>query len=89
MGILSWLVLGLIVGALANAVVPGRFPGGIVGTILGGIIGALVGGALFSVATGRGIEGFNLRSLGIAFIGAAILLLVLRQVGRTDAPARA
>ena len=82
MGILGWIVLGLIVGALANLLLPGRFPGGLLGTIVGGAVGAFLGGALFSAVTGRGITGFNLVSLLIAFIGAALLLTLLRLAGQ-------
>ncbi len=64
--------------------VPGRFPGGLLGTILGGVAGAFIGGALFSVITDRGITGFDLRSLLIAFIGAALLLTLLRMAGSSD-----
>jgi len=84
MGIISWLLLGTIVGLVANAVVPGRLPGGIPGTIIGGVVGAFLGGAVFSLVTDRGIIGFDLRSLVVAFVGAAILLLALRQISRAE-----
>ncbi len=81
MGVLGWIILGLIVGALANLLVPGRFPGGIFGTIVGGALGAFLGGVLFSAITGRGITGFDVVSLAIAFAGAALLLTLLRLAG--------
>ena len=46
MGILGWIVFGLVVGALAKFVMPGKDPGGIIVTILLGIVGAVVGGFL-------------------------------------------
>ncbi|NDZ81967.1 GlsB/YeaQ/YmgE family stress response membrane protein [Streptomyces sp. SID10853] len=44
MGIISWIILGLLAGTIAKILLPGRDPGGIVGTILIGIVGAFVGG---------------------------------------------
>ncbi len=49
MGIIAWIVLGLIAGVLAKIIMPGRDPGGIIVTILIGIAGALVGGFVFSL----------------------------------------
>ena len=49
MGILSWIVLGLIAGALAKWIMPGKDPGGIVVTILLGIGGAIIGGFIASL----------------------------------------
>jgi uncharacterized membrane protein YeaQ/YmgE (transglycosylase-associated protein family) len=84
MGILSWLVLGAIVGLLANALAPGRLPGGVPGTIVGGVVGAFLGGAGVALVTDRGITGFDIRSLVVAFVGAATLLLALHQIGRAE-----
>ena len=74
MGILSWIVLGLIVGALAKWIMPGDDPGGIVITILLGIAGALVGGFLGSLLGLGSTSGFNLGTLLIATGGALLLL---------------
>ena len=57
MGIISWIVLGLIAGVLAKLIMPGRDPGGIIVTILIGIAGAIVGGFLFSLFGGGGVSG--------------------------------
>lgn len=84
MGILSWLLLGLIVGVLANLLARGRFPGGILGTLAGGTFGAFLGGVLFSTIAGRGVSRFDLLSLLVALIGALLLLTVLRRLGRTE-----
>ncbi len=80
MGMLSWMVMGLIVGALAKWIMPGKDPGGIVITILLGIAGAFVGGFLGSmVGLGR-VSGFNLGSLVLATVGALLILFVYRKI---------
>jgi len=79
MGILSWIVMGLIVGALAKLVMPGKDPGGIFITILIGIAGAFVGGFIGSALGLGDVTGFNLGSLLLA-IGGAVLLLFLYRV---------
>jgi uncharacterized membrane protein YeaQ/YmgE (transglycosylase-associated protein family) len=79
MGILSWIVMGLIVGVLAKVIMPGKDPGGLIVTILLGIAGAFLGGYVGS-ALGLGtVTGFNMGSLLIA-IGGAVLLLILYRV---------
>lgn len=76
MGILSWIVLGLIAGAVAKFIMPGRDPGGIIVTILLGIVGAVLGGFIGTELLNLGsVNAFDLRSLLIA-IGGALLLLV-------------
>jgi uncharacterized membrane protein YeaQ/YmgE (transglycosylase-associated protein family) len=75
MGILLWIVFGLIVGLLAKFILPGRDPGGIIVTVLLGIAGAVVGGFIASAVGFGGMSGFDVRSLLIA-IGGAMLLLV-------------
>lgn len=80
MGILSWIVLGLVAGALAKLIMPGDDPGGIIVTIVLGIVGALAGGFL-ATALGYGtVGGFDLRSLVIAVGGTLVLLLGYRVV---------
>ena len=86
MGILSWIVLGLIAGGLAKLIMPGRHPGGIIVTMLIGIAGAIVGGFIFSLFGGGGVSGVNLGSIIVAIIGALVLLALYRMVagrGRT------
>ena len=80
MGILSWIVLGLLVGALSKWIMPGDDPGGVFVTILIGIAGALLGGFLGS-ALGLGtVTGFDLRSLAIAIGGSLLLLFGYRRL---------
>ena len=74
MGILSWIILGLVVGVLAKWIMPGPDPGGTIITILLGIAGALVGGFLGSLVGLGDVSGFNLGSLVLA-VGGALLML--------------
>ncbi|MGE5222274.1 MAG: GlsB/YeaQ/YmgE family stress response membrane protein [Omnitrophica WOR_2 bacterium] len=81
MGLLSWIVVGLIAGWLAGMVVKGG-GFGIVGDIILGVVGALVGGflagALFNIP--NPINGFSLQTLIVAIIGAIIVVWVVRLV---------
>ena len=56
MGIIAWIVLGLIAGAIAKALMPGKDPGGIIVTMLIGIVGAFIGGFIGNTLTGAGPE---------------------------------
>jgi uncharacterized membrane protein YeaQ/YmgE (transglycosylase-associated protein family) len=80
MGIIAWIVVGLIAGALAKFILPGDDPGGIIVTILIGIVGAFVGGFVFNLFGGAGVSGFNIWSILVATIGAIILLLLYRLI---------
>jgi uncharacterized membrane protein YeaQ/YmgE (transglycosylase-associated protein family) len=80
MGIIAWIVLGLIAGVLAKLIMPGRDPGGIIVTILIGIAGALIGGFVFSWFGGGGVTGLNLGSIFVAVVGSLILLALYRVV---------
>ncbi|MGH8453599.1 MAG: GlsB/YeaQ/YmgE family stress response membrane protein [Nevskiales bacterium] len=82
MGILSWIILGLIVGVLAKWIMPGKDPGGVLITILIGIAGAFVGGYIGSFLGFGTVSGFSLRSLALATGGALLLLFVYRQLKR-------
>jgi uncharacterized membrane protein YeaQ/YmgE (transglycosylase-associated protein family) len=74
MGIISWIILGLIVGIIAKLIMPGKDPGGFIITILIGIAGAFVGGYVSSLVGFGSFTGFNIKSIIIA-TGGAILLL--------------
>lgn len=80
MGIISWIVIGLIAGALAKLIMPGDDPGGIIVTMLIGIVGAFIGGFVFGLFGGSGVTGFNIGSIIVAVVGAIILLAIYRLV---------
>ena len=82
MGVLSWIVFGLIAGLIGRAILPGRDPGGFIVTTAIGILGAVVGGYVGTQLGWGEVTGFDLRSLGIAVVGAVILLVVFRLVRR-------
>ena len=88
MNILTWILFGLIAGALAKFIMPGKDPGGCLVTIAIGILGAVVGGFIGTEVLNFGtVTGFNLRSLGIAVLGAIVLLALYRLViGRRGPP---
>jgi uncharacterized membrane protein YeaQ/YmgE (transglycosylase-associated protein family) len=82
MGVLSWIVLGLVAGAIAKFIMPGNDPGGILVTMLLGIVGAVVGGFV-GTALGFGtISGFDVRSLLLAIGGTLFFLIVYRFTAR-------
>jgi uncharacterized membrane protein YeaQ/YmgE (transglycosylase-associated protein family) len=77
MGILSWIVLGLLAGALAKLIMPGNQGGGLILTTVLGVVGALVGGYLgTSVFQFGDVSGFDVRSMAIAVGGALLVLFV-------------
>ena len=85
-GILVWIVVGLIAGILAKIAMPGPDPGGVILTIIIGIAGAIVGGFLVNTLLGRpGVTGFDLPSVLVATLGAIILLAVYRLITRRTA----
>jgi uncharacterized membrane protein YeaQ/YmgE (transglycosylase-associated protein family) len=79
MGILSWILVGLVAGWLAGVVMKGGGYG-ILGDIIIGIIGALLGGFLASALFGAGdaLTGFNITTLVIAFLGSIVLIALVR-----------
>lgn len=79
MGILTWVLLGLIVGFLAKLVMPGRDPGGAIITILLGIAGALLGGFIGSAMGLGDVNGINVGSVTLATLGAILLLAIYRM----------
>lgn len=81
MGIFSWIIFGLIAGAIAKLLMPGRDPGGWIVTMLLGIVGAVVGGWIGSALwNSTGVTGFDIRSFGIAILGAIVLLAIYRVI---------
>lgn len=82
MGIIAWIVFGLIAGLLAKFIMPGQDPGGWIITILLGIAGALLGGFIGQALGFGGVSGFNLGSMIIAILGAILLLALYRMTRR-------
>lgn len=80
MGILSWIILGLLAGGLAKFLMPGKDPGGCFITILLGIVGAAVGGWIGTLLGFGTVEQFDLRGLGIAVLGSLVILLIYRMI---------
>jgi len=80
MGILSWILFGLIAGALAKLIMPGEDPGGfddlrgVLITVLIGIAGSVLGGFVGSILGLGGVNSFSIRSFSLAIIGALVLL---------------
>ncbi|MFE4961699.1 GlsB/YeaQ/YmgE family stress response membrane protein [Streptomyces sp. NPDC056660] len=81
MGIIAWIIIGLLAGAIAKALMPGKDPGGIIVTMLIGIVGGLLGGWLGKVIFGvDSIDGFFDLSTWIAAIVGSLILLVLYRL---------
>ena len=82
MGIIAFIILGLLAGAIAKAILPGDDPGGIIVTALIGIAGAIIGGFLAGVLFNADPmdEFFDISSWLTAIVGAIILLLIYRVV---------
>lgn len=81
MGILSWIIVGLIAGWLAGMVVKGS-GFGVLGDIIVGIIGAVIGGLIATNLFGAqgAVNGINLTSILVAFLGAVLALFIVRAV---------
>jgi uncharacterized membrane protein YeaQ/YmgE (transglycosylase-associated protein family) len=82
MGILSWLILGLIAGFIGSKIV-NHTGSGIIMDIVLGVVGAFVGGFLFSMFGAGGVTGLNLYSALVAIVGAVVVLFVYHMlIGR-------
>ena len=81
LGIIAWIIFGLIAGIIAKLIMPGRDPGGCIITMLLGVAGAFVGGFLYRLLTGREVFfQFDLGSLVVAVLGAVVILAVYRLI---------
>jgi uncharacterized membrane protein YeaQ/YmgE (transglycosylase-associated protein family) len=78
MGLLAWLIVGAIAGWLASIVMGTNRQQGLLMDIIVGIIGAFIGGFLFNLLGAPGATGFNVWSVIVAFVGAVVLLGILR-----------
>ncbi|MGF1497964.1 MAG: GlsB/YeaQ/YmgE family stress response membrane protein [Elainellaceae cyanobacterium] len=86
MGIIAWIILGLIAGAIAKLIYPGRQGGGILATMLLGIVGAFIGGTLHTLLTTGGLQlvgvSFSLGGIALAIVGAIVLIFIWGLVTR-------
>ncbi|GAA3601825.1 GlsB/YeaQ/YmgE family stress response membrane protein [Agrococcus terreus] len=90
MGIIGWIVLGLIAGAIAKLILPGRQGGGWIVTLILGVVGALLGGFLGSVLFNAPLEDFwSLQTWLLAIGGSIVVLLIWGLVTRNRGNARA
>ncbi len=85
MGLISWILVGLIAGALATWIMPGTSPSGLFITILLGMGGAVIGGFVAGLLGGIGATGFNAWSILAATLGAIALLVVYDLIVRRTA----
>lgn len=77
MGIIAWIVLGLVAGAIAKAILPGKQGGGWLITLVIGVVGALLGGWIGSAVFGIGLEEFwSIQTWLVAILGALLLLVI-------------
>ncbi len=85
-GILAWILVGLVAGVLAKIAMPGPDPGGVLLTIVIGIVGAVIGGFVMeNFLGGPGVSGVNLASILVATLGSVVLLVVYRAITRRTA----
>ena len=81
MGILTWIIFGIIAGAIAKLIMPGRDPGGCIVTMLIGVAGAFLGGFLYEQFLGGSqYMQFDVQSMIVAIVGALILLAIYRLI---------
>jgi uncharacterized membrane protein YeaQ/YmgE (transglycosylase-associated protein family) len=77
MGIIGWIILGLIAGAIAKAILPGKQGGGWLITLVLGVVGALLGGFIGNALFGIGLENFfSIQTWIVAILGSIVVLLI-------------
>jgi len=81
-GIITWIIMGLLVGVVAKLIMPGKDPGGFIITILLGIAGAFLGGFIGTTLGLGDVTGFNIGSFLLATAGAILLLIIYRFLKR-------
>jgi uncharacterized membrane protein YeaQ/YmgE (transglycosylase-associated protein family) len=79
MGLLGWIVVGLIAGLVARWIVKDSRAGCIY-TLVIGVLGAIIGGGLMALIDKEGVDEFSLRSIIVAALGAVLLLLILQAI---------
>jgi uncharacterized membrane protein YeaQ/YmgE (transglycosylase-associated protein family) len=87
MGWLAWIIIGAVAGWLASMAMRTNREQGLLLDIIVGIVGAFLGGLLFNMFGAAGVTGFNIWSLFVAFIGAVVLLAIVRLVTGRSIPA--
>jgi uncharacterized membrane protein YeaQ/YmgE (transglycosylase-associated protein family) len=87
MNVVGWIVVGLLAGGIARWIVKDDRAGCIY-TMVVGVLGALIGGGLMSLVDKEGVDDFSLRSIGVAALGAVLLLLVLQALSGRGATNR-
>ena len=85
MGLITWIVVGLIAGLLARWIIPGSEPSGLVVTMILGMAGASIGGSLVGLIGGTGGTGVNVWSLAVATFWGLVLLLLYNLIVRPTA----
>ncbi|MDP3767963.1 MAG: GlsB/YeaQ/YmgE family stress response membrane protein [Dehalococcoidia bacterium] len=80
MGLLSWIIVGLIAGWLAKVISPGAERGGLLATLVIGVVGAIVGGWLFTALGYSGATGINLYSVLVGTLGAIVFLWIWKMI---------
>ncbi|WP_425830671.1 GlsB/YeaQ/YmgE family stress response membrane protein [Streptomyces fractus] len=89
MGIIGWIILGLLAGAIAKFLLPGRDPGGLIGTTLIGVAGSFIGGWISSRWLDRPIStDFYDGATWVAAIGGALVLLIAYRIFFGDSRGR-
>jgi uncharacterized membrane protein YeaQ/YmgE (transglycosylase-associated protein family) len=83
MNFILWIILGAVAGWLASLVMKTNREQGTIMDIVIGIVGAVIGGFLFETLGRPGVTGFNIYSLLVAFVGAVILLAIVKAVRRS------
>ncbi len=84
MGIIGWIVIGALAGWIASMITGKNHEMGAGMNILVGIIGGFLGGLVMNLIGGYGITGFNLWSLGVAIVGAVVLLWIVNAFKRRE-----
>jgi len=82
MSIIVWIILGAIAGWIASMIMGKNAQMGALANIVVGIVGALLGGFIMNAFGAQGVTGFNLPSLLVAVMGAAVLLFLVGLVRR-------